>query len=138
MKDTLAFKASDSHKLMYTIKNIKQNKMKHNWLHSRLWFCSHYLANVPTLIRVRIVRLGPKRECIQLRSREMKQTVEESERFCIVVFSFFALGKHFSSNNSNVMSPKDIHDYDSHQFVLTSTGDRSLPASAHTHKHSSC
>lgn len=64
----------------------------------------------------------------------MKQTVEESERFCIVIWLafFFAFGKHSCSNNSNAMSPKEIHDYGSHYFVLASVEDRSLPASAHT------
>ena len=48
----------------------------------------------------------------------MKQTVEESGRFCVVIwlafFFFFAFGKHSCNNNSNAMSPKEIHDYGSH------------------------
>lgn len=48
----------------------------------------------------------------------MKQTVEESGRFCVVIwmafFFFLAFGKHSCSNNSNAMSPKEIHDYGSH------------------------
>ena len=48
----------------------------------------------------------------------MKQTVEESGRFCVVIwmafFFFLAFGKHSCSNNSNAMSPKEINDYGSH------------------------
>lgn len=67
----------------------------------------------------------------------MKQTVEKSERFpcwCLLFFwcFFFAFGKHPSGNNSDAMSPKEIHDYGLQSFVLASTNDRSLPASART------